>query len=375
VLHRIIFTGFMLSVLVVSPDPAVPGGVSVFIECMKRHVERSRIDSFFVGSSGRGDEGMVKTLMRLVTAPVQLAQRVRQRKIDVVHLNPSFDAKALIRDGLLVLALRAVGFSRILFYIHGWDGGLCRRIQRTPLLRLLTAWVLNKCALITVLGDDFGKGLVSFGIDPERIAVTRTMFEGAELTVIDNLPPKTARPYILFMSRFDREKGGRELMQAFANLAADYPALDLVMAGDGEDAGALRALAPSLEISGRVMFTGYIGGAEKWRALRDCAIFALPTYYRSEGMPVAVLEAMGAGKPLLVGSAGALRSLVAEPDNGIILDDVTAHTIEAGLRRLLDDPAFAAKAGQHNRETAWAMFNAPVVTAAIENFYEKVAAC
>jgi glycosyltransferase involved in cell wall biosynthesis len=318
---------------------------------------------------------MVKTLMRLVTAPVQLAQRVGQQKVDVVHLNPSFDAKALIRDGLLVLALRAVGFSRILFYIHGWDGGLCRRIQRTPLLRLLTAWVLNKCALITVLGDDFRKGLVSLGVDPDRIAVTRTMFEGAELTAIDNLPPKTSRPYILFMSRFDREKGGRELMQAFANLAADYPALDLVMAGDGEDAGALRALAPSLELSGRVMFTGYIGGAEKWRALRDCAIFALPTYYRSEGMPVAVLEAMGAGKPLLVGSAGALRSLVAEPDNGIILDDVTAHTIEAGLRRLLDDPAFAAKAGQHNRETAWAMFNAPVVTAAIENFYEKVAAC
>jgi glycosyltransferase involved in cell wall biosynthesis len=135
------------------------------------------------------------------------------------------------------------------------------------------------------------------------------------------------------------------------------------------------AQAQILGLGDRIRFPGYVVGADKARLLRDCTIFALPTYYRSEGMPVAVLEAMGAGNPLLVGSAGALRSIVADPENGVVLDKVTPQTVEAGLRRLLGDADFAAAAGKRNAEIAWKKFEAGAVTAEIEAFYRKVASC
>jgi glycosyltransferase involved in cell wall biosynthesis len=361
----------MLSVLVVSPDPTVPGGVSVFIACMKRHVMHSRIESFFIGSSGRGGETFFSRLKRLFTAPVALARRVKRQKYDVVHINPSFDTKSLIRDGLFVLAMRAVGFRHIFLYFHGWDFSVQQRIAHNPILRFLAAHILNKAAVISVLDNNFRDGLGALGVDPARITVTRTMFEKTDATPLAETA--NTRPFILFLSRFDREKGGRELVQAFAGLAKDYPAYDLVLAGDGEDAASMRAQVGNLGT--RVRFSGYVGGREKQNLLNNCALFALPTYYRSEGMPIAVLEAMGAGKPLLVGAAGALRSIVTEPDNGVVLDNITVETVEAGLRRLLADPTFAAAAGQRNATIAAAIFDARIVTAEIEQFYQRVASC
>jgi glycosyltransferase involved in cell wall biosynthesis len=360
----------MLSVLVVSPDPSVPGGVSVFIDCLKRHLTRSAATGFYIGSRGRGDESVLGVCWRMLTAPVALMEKFHTEKFDVVHLNPSFDAKSLLRDGLLVLALRAAGCKRILFYLHGFDLGLQKNILGNAMLRRLTAWMLNKCALITVLGDAFRDGLIELGVDPARIVVTRTMFDGAVLRPTGMAPP--ARPYILFMSRFDREKGGRELVQAFAALAQDYPDYDLVLAGLGEDEAAMRKEAGALE--SRVHFPGYVGGAAKTALLQQCTIFALPTFYRSEGMPVAVLEAMGAGKVLMVGSAGAMAAIARDGENGVVLSDVTPHTVEQGLRHLLDDPARDA-IGKRNAEFAWAHFEAKAVTAEIETLYQRVASC
>jgi glycosyltransferase involved in cell wall biosynthesis len=365
----------MLSVLVVSPNPTVPGGVSVFIEAMKRHIAGSRVVSYYIGSPGKGGESTFAVLRRLLAAPFQLALLVRREKFDVVHINPTFDAKSLIRDGLLLLALRVAGFRQVLFYFHGWDFRLQRRILGHGFLQAVTAWVLNKACLVTVLGDDFRDGLVAMGVDPARITVTRTMFEGAGLKAAGDQPTLSARRFILFMSRFDGEKGGCELLQAFSVVGREYPDLDLVMAGDGADALFLRAQAETLNLQARVKFPGYVEGDDKWRLLRDCAIFALPTYYSVEGMPVVVLEAMGAGKPLLVGSAGALRSVVADPENGVVLTKVTDQTVEDGLRRLLSKEGFAASAGSHNRAIAWDKFEAQTVTGEIETYYRKVAQC
>jgi glycosyltransferase involved in cell wall biosynthesis len=340
---------------------------------MKRHVRAARLTSFYIGSRGESDETSTQVAWRLLRAPLALARRALMERPDLVHLNPSFDLKSMVRDCLLLLALRAVGFRRVLFYVHGFDMALQTRIAGNPVLRPLVAWVLNRAARITVLGEPFRAALIALGVDAARVEVTRTMFEGNGLRAVEGEPPASARRSILFMSRFDREKGARELIAAFRALAKDYPDVDLIMAGEGADTPYLQAAAQ--QIASRVFFPGYVGGGQKWRLLRDCTIFALPTYYRSEGMPVAVLEAMGAGKPLLVGPAGSLKAIVADGENGVALSEVTPQTVEAGLRRLLDAPGFAEVAGRRNADIAWTRYEAHAVTAEIEKLYQKVASC
>ena len=66
-------------------------------------------------------------------------------------------------------------------------------------------------------------------------------------------------------------------------------------------------------------------------------------------MPIALLEAMAAGKPLLTAKAGAIPHIVSDPENGVVLDAVSTDAIEAGLRRLLNDQPIARRPGTQCR--------------------------
>lgn len=386
------------SILILSPDPGVPGGVSVFAEMLKARLPHDRVTALWVGSQYAQQESRFEIMRRLIRIPCQAAGLARRGAVDVVHINPSIDRsmKSILRDGMILLALRAVNFRRILVYIHGWDAAAAARIRRTPGLRLLFAWLLNQAAAIMVLAPEFKAMLEEAGVRSHKIIVTRTMFDGALLqppaapaAPRDCLAEQDSRPswnragdavtgdsaprrFILFMSRFESAKGVYELLDGFAAIAAEFPDTDLVMAGDGDEFQELRARATRLGLVHRIIFTGYVTGPEKSALLHDCAVFVLPTYF-PEGMPIALLEGMAAGKPLLTAKAGGIAHIVTEPQNGVVLDRVTHGAIADALRRLLTDPAWCAQAGQHNAAYAWSHFEAGIVSAEIAALYDRIA--
>src|SRR5271155_4706603 len=101
-----------LNVLVLSPDPRVWGGVTAFINTMAAHLTRARATLMPIGSlremNGEGRrESPLGLMRRLLLAPVEVARRVRRERFDVVHVNPSLEEKSLLRDSLILLALRS----------------------------------------------------------------------------------------------------------------------------------------------------------------------------------------------------------------------------------------------------------------------------
>lgn len=361
-----------LNALILSPDPSVHGGVSTFIELMKRNLTRTHAVPLWVGSRHDQKESLPALVWRLLSVPVRTAYRVRRERIDVVHINPSLDRKSVIRDGLVLLALRCVNYRHTLVYFHGWETVLEQKIKDSA-FRKIFVWLLNSAALILVLSPDFKTALIAMGVDPKKVTTTRTMFDGPSISAAQTaITHQPMRQTILFMSRFVSEKGVHELAQGFARIADAFPLADLVMAGDGPEAPALKKFAAQAHLQERIVFPGYIGGLDKFKLLLDCSIYALPTYY-PEGMPVALLEAMGAGKPLLTAKTGVIPYIIHEPENGIVLDHVTADSVAAALRRLLSDPAYCRETGERNKDYAWNVFEASSVTAELETLYRKVA--
>ena len=362
-----------LNVLILSPNPSVHGGVSTFIELMKRNLKTTHAIALWVGSIQGEKESPATLLWRLVSIPVRTACHVCRKQIDAVHINPSLDMKSVIRDGLILLALRLVNYRHTLVYFHGWETVLEQKIAGKKLFRKLFVWLLNSAALILVLSPDFKTALIDMGIDPKKVMTTRTMFDGPSLNAAQTaVTHQPMRQTIVFMSRFVREKGVHELVEGFATIADAFPMADLVMAGDGPEAEALKKFAIERNLHQRIIFPGYIGGLDKFKLLLDCTIYALPTYY-PEGMPVALLEAMGAGKPLLAAKTGVIPYIIHEPDNGIVLDNVTAESVAGALQTLLSNPAYCRETGERNKDYAWNVFEAKSVTAELEATYQKVA--
>ncbi len=368
-----------LSVMMVSTDLKAMGGISCLINIIIDNLKSTKISFISVGSKKeliqrRRNESTIESIARLLFVPLKAALLVLKKHIDLVHINPPFKGDAMLRDGLIILALRMVGFRRVLVYFHGWNAGFHALVLRYGLLRRIVVWLLNGTAHILVLAPRFKQDLIEIGVSAEKITVTRTMFDGRELKASQQAQTQkpSDRPYILFMSRFVREKGVFELVNAFANIAAEFPEFDLVMAGDGEENDALRARVTELGLTQRITFPGYVGGQAKWDLLLNCTIYTLPTYF-PEGMPVALLEAMGAGKPLLTAKAGGIETVIHEPENGIVLDNVTTQTVEQGLRKLISDPAYCTTTAKRNETYAWNHLEGGIVTAEIEALYQKIA--
>jgi glycosyltransferase involved in cell wall biosynthesis len=360
------------SVLVLSPTPDNGGGVANFLALMKRSLAPSiGITLMHVGSRA-SERGAAATLRRLVVDFAALARRAGSGRHDLVHLNPSLNARSLLRDGPALGLLRLMGVRNVVVFFRGWEPALAERIARAPLGRRLAAWLLAPPCRVVVLSRGFVDPLVRIGVDRDRIHVETTMFDGAEIgAALAGAAPTAERGQILFMSRFVRAKGPFELMEAFAALAPDHPGIELVMAGAGPEGEALERRARELGLGDRVRFPGYLTGRAKAECLARSRIFALPTAH-AEGLPNALLEAMAAGCAVVTTPVGGISDVVADEVHGRIIHALSPECLEAALRSLLADPAACAAIGERNREEAWRRYEARLVSGRIEAIYRSV---
>jgi len=145
---------------------------------------------------------------------------------------------------------------------------------------------------------------------------------------------------VVAVGRLVAKKGFDLLIRAFARL--DRPGIRLRIAGDGPERAALIALAEAEDIADRVDFLGAKPHAEALAVIRSGAIFALPCRTSAtgdrDGIPVVLMEAMAAGKPVIAGRLETIAELVEDGTSGLLVppDDVEALT--EALRRLVDDP-------------------------------------
>jgi glycosyltransferase involved in cell wall biosynthesis len=168
-------------------------------------------------------------------------------------------------------------------------------------------------------------------------------------------------PICLFMARLHPRKGARLLAEAF--LKADVPGARLVIAGPDEgDAPSLTAAIPGGE---RIVITGYLGGAERLAALAAAEVFALPAV--GEGLPMAVLEAMGAGLPVIV-TPGCHLPEVAERGAGLEVER-EVEPLAGALRTLLNDAGLRAQMGAAGRALVSEKFTWEAVAAQLEAVY------
>lgn len=143
-------------------------------------------------------------------------------------------------------------------------------------------------------------------------------------------------PVIMFAGRLEQEKRVDELIRALALIPADVPARVKVV-GQGTKLEEWRNLAIELGVGDRVEFTGYVPDAELIKAYGQCDIFCNPGI--AELQSIVTLEAMSAGKPVVLADAVALPHLVREGENGYLFQPGKVAELAERLEELLRDPA------------------------------------
>ena len=169
----------------------------------------------------------------------------------------------------------------------------------------------------------------------ERELVTRLGWPAERITVIPNgveldVPPAPRGELVGTLTSFDPVKGLDVLLDA----AAALPQARFALFGEG-DTAALEERARALGLDGRVSFPGRVPARE---ALSRMAVFVLSSYM--ENAPLALLEAMAAGVPVVATRVGGVPELVPE-GTGLLVAPGDPAALAAAIGRLLDDPALA----------------------------------
>lgn len=236
-----------------------------------------------------------------------------------------------------------------------WDGllspGVARRFGQV--VGLSAAEVDDAKAMWAAFGAQASFSAIPNGVDPHEYT---DLPGGVAFRVRYKLGDG---PVCLFMGRLHARKGIGLLVEAFK--AADVPGARLVIAGPDE--GMLAAIQPLLDE--RIMYTGYLGGADRLAAFAAADVLALPAI--GEGLPMVVLEAMAAGLAVIV-SPGCNLPAVPQYGAGIEVEP-SLDPLCAALRSLLIDPDKRASMGERARALVLARYTWDAVAAQLEAVY------
>jgi len=161
-------------------------------------------------------------------------------------------------------------------------------------------------------------------------------------------------------------KGQHVLIDAFAQLAADFPHAVLFLAGDGSEMDKLRQQVERLSLGDRVRLPGRVSPVHDVYASSD--VFTMPSFH--EGLCNACLEASFAELPQVVSTAGGNGEIVVEGETGFVVPKGDAAALCAALRRYLEDPGLAVAHGKAGFARSMKMFTdehlGPEVEAVVE---------
>jgi glycosyltransferase involved in cell wall biosynthesis len=160
------------------------------------------------------------------------------------------------------------------------------------------------------------------------------------------------------------EKNYARLLRAVASLAGDH---FVVLVGDGSERRALEELARSLGIAERVHFAGRVDAPEALLARFD--IFALSS--DTEQMPISLIEAMAAGRPVVATDVGDIRDMVAPDNRPLVVATADEQAFARALQTLLTDADQRRRLGQANAERAKADYDLSIMEAAYRVLFDR----
>lgn len=231
-----------------------------------------------------------------------------------------------------------------------------------PWLGRLAQQRLRECALVVAVSEFTRSLVIEHGARPEQVkavlnSITFLPAEpGARERVRAELGFTPEHRVLGQIARFDETKGQRETIEAFARLLPDAPHARLVLVGDGDQREPLEALAVSLGVRDRVVFTGVRKDVSSCLAALD--VFSHPSF--PDHCPLAVLEAQAAGLPVAAFNGGGLTEIVAHGETGLLSPLHDVQELSDSFKRLLLDVDLSRRFGAAGAERVRTHFNEPL---------------
>ena len=288
-------------------------------------------------------------------AALRLAGMMRRQSTQILHTH---GRGAAVYGALAALLARPRGWIHT---VHRADGD---RISRRSVVR---NFAIGRMSRIVAVSDAAAKAferqhagasekmqVISNGIRVEQFAGRKESSSSAIVVgAVANLSP---------------DKDHETLLRGFAGFLKRFPGARLVMVGDGPCAGEVRGLAQRLGVGGAVEFMGF--RTDVPALMRTFNVFAHAA--RTEGLGLAILEALAARVPVVASDVGGIPEIVRNGINGRLFPAGDAVALCNAMTEVLDQPDATAAMTEQGFRDVGARFSVESMCAAYERLYRSL---
>lgn len=297
-----------------------------------------------------------------VPSVLRLALLLRREKVDILHTHIAYTS------------------------FYGRLAGLCARV---PVMvttdhgqhlwkkrwEVMADWVLNPFTAVRVaVTDDVAAILHTRDRTPKnKIRVIKNGVDVAGFRV-DKAEGLQARRDLALaddaivigtIARLSWAKSLHVLVEAIAELVKTHPRVRCVIVGDGPLRGEIEDAVARCGMAGHVILTGTRMDVPRLLAAFD--IFALSS--RTEGLPISLLEAMSAEKPIVTTGVGGIPEVVLDHEEAIIVEAMNPSALADGIRELIDDPELARSIARKGLAKVMAQYSCRATVLQLQDLY------
>jgi glycosyltransferase involved in cell wall biosynthesis len=368
------------------------GGPAIHVVNLTAGLDPNRFESQLVcGTELAGEGSMLDLARERGLEPIQIpdivnefglkakdARAVRRLYRLMQELRPHIVHTHMAKAGFLGrLAARLAGVPVV---VHTYHGHVLRGYfdpLRTRALRMMERWLGKMSQRLVAVSEQVKRELVEYGVAPaEKITVIPLGFDLQPLRQACKHRGEFRREcgisaearLVGIVGRIFPIKNHRLFLESAARVARTMPEARFVIVGDGALRSEMEQLAASLGIGERTIFMGWRRDLPRIYADLDVLVVSS----NNEGTPVAAIEAMAAGCPVVATRVGGLVDLIRDGETGWLVEPRNTEALSEAVVRVLNNHELAKRVASAAAGSVEERFNVRRLIGDVERLYEEL---
>lgn len=278
------------------------------------------------------------SLAKLAKVPwylLRMATELIRFRPDLVILHPAFHPGPFLKDSLFVWLACASGV-RVAAWVH-MDPARLDLEEKSAWFQKWVDLTLRQIETFVACAPSLPATWPHWISSRPCVAVPNAIPDPAlceDLATPERPPDAPIR--VIYISAMHREKGWQDLFQAACQICNRRADVEFHFHGNAppDEESSLRETFAASVHPDRIQWLGPVWDAEKYRCLRHADLFVFPSH--TEQFPLAVLEAMACGLPIVATDVGAIRDALMTPDGGNLVPARSPALLEESINHILE---------------------------------------
>ncbi|GAB4366804.1 MAG: colanic acid biosynthesis glycosyltransferase WcaL [Elainellaceae cyanobacterium] len=278
------------------------------------------------------------------------------------------------QNGLRGLMLKQVGAvkGKLVTTFYGYD--ISQYIQQYG--KEVYQQFFAEADLFCAISEHMKHQLIELGCDPNKIAIQRLGIDCEKFTFVPRSLGSNQRVQLLSICRLVEKKGAEYAIRAIAQVAKDYPTLEYKIIGDGPLRQDLECLIQELGVGTTVQLLGWKQQEEVVQLLKQAHILLAPSVTSKsgdqEGTPVAIMEAMAMGLPVISTQHSGIPEMIQDGVSGLLAPERNVEQLAEKIRYVVEHPETWNQFGEAGRKAVEESYNIEKLNSQLIKLYQNL---